>query len=60
MRIGIVGTGYVGLVTAVCFAKLGHSVVAMDKDREVIGRLAAGNPTRTGAAPDWRPVGPLT
>ena len=45
MRIGIVGTGYVGLVTAVCFAKLGHSVVAMDKDREVIGRLAAGNPT---------------
>ena len=22
--------------------------------------LAAGNPTRTGAAPDWRPVGPLT
>jgi UDPglucose 6-dehydrogenase len=45
MRIGIVGTGYVGLVTAVCFARLGHSVVAMDKDPQVIGRLAAGTPT---------------
>jgi UDPglucose 6-dehydrogenase len=45
MRISIFGTGYVGLVTAVCFAKLGHSVVAVDKNPELVARLAGGKPT---------------
>lgn len=45
MRIAIFGSGYVGLVTAVCFAELGHTVVAVDKDREIVARLADGVPT---------------
>ena len=44
MRLGIVGTGHVGLVTAVGFASLGHTVVGMDKDAERIARLARGEP----------------
>ncbi len=42
MKLGIFGTGYVGLVTAVCLAELGHSVMAVDKDEKVIAKLAAG------------------
>jgi len=45
MRLGIFGTGYVGLVTSVCFADLGHSVVAVDKDPTVVARLTEGVPT---------------
>lgn len=45
MKLGIFGTGYVGLVTSVCFAELGHSVVAVDKDPEVVARLSDGVPT---------------
>ncbi|MCX6373250.1 MAG: UDP-glucose/GDP-mannose dehydrogenase family protein [Actinobacteria bacterium] len=41
--IGIVGTGYVGLVSAVCFAHLGHHVVCMDIDAAKIARLQAGD-----------------
>ena len=40
--IGVVGTGYVGLVSAVCFAHLGHDVVCMDVDEAKIGRLERG------------------
>jgi UDPglucose 6-dehydrogenase len=40
--IGVVGTGYVGLVSAVCFAHLGHDVVCMDLDEKKIGRLEHG------------------
>lgn len=32
MNIGVIGAGYVGLVTGVCFAHLGHSVVCVDND----------------------------
>ncbi len=45
MKLGIFGTGYVGLVTSVCFAELGHSVVAVDKDPEVVARLSDAVPT---------------
>ena len=40
--IGVVGTGYVGLVSAVCFAHLGHRVVCMDVDAGKIERLRRG------------------
>jgi UDPglucose 6-dehydrogenase len=43
MRIVVVGSGYVGLVAAVCFAELGHSVVCVDNDRQKIERLQAGD-----------------
>ena len=41
--IGVVGTGYVGLVSAVCFAHLGHHVVCMDVDAAKIERLRSGD-----------------
>ena len=40
--IGVVGTGYVGLVSAVCFAHLGHEVMCMDVDEAKIARLERG------------------
>jgi UDPglucose 6-dehydrogenase len=41
--IGVVGTGYVGLVSAVCFAHLGHHVVCMDIDAAKVERLKRGD-----------------
>ncbi len=41
-RIGVIGTGYVGLVTAVGFSELGHDVLGMDIDGEKIGLLKRG------------------
>ena len=40
--IGVVGTGYVGLVSAACFAHLGHDVVCMDVDESKIDWLERG------------------
>lgn len=42
MRIAMVGSGYVGLVSGVCFADFGHDVVCVDKDPAKIARLKAG------------------
>jgi UDPglucose 6-dehydrogenase len=42
VNIAIIGTGYVGLVTGVCFAEFGLHVTAVDKDAERIDRLAKG------------------
>ncbi|MCI0497996.1 MAG: UDP-glucose/GDP-mannose dehydrogenase family protein [Thermoplasmata archaeon] len=43
-RIAMVGTGYVGLVTGVVFAELGHEVVGVDLLRERVARINRGEP----------------
>lgn len=42
MKIGVVGTGYVGLVSGTCFAEFGVEVVCIDKDASKIERLKKG------------------
>jgi len=42
MKIAMVGSGYVGLVSGTCFADFGHDVVCIDKDPDKIARLQAG------------------
>ncbi|MDZ4265801.1 MAG: nucleotide sugar dehydrogenase, partial [Mycobacterium sp.] len=42
MRIAMVGTGYVGLVSGACFSDFGHEVTCVDKDATKIGRLSRG------------------
>src|SRR5437868_3916058 len=42
MRIAMIGSGYVGLVSGACFAHFGHDVVCVDKDAAKIGRLRQG------------------
>jgi len=42
MKICVLGTGYVGLVSAVCLAELGHQVVGVDVDGEKITKLKQG------------------
>ncbi|PTQ12343.1 UDP-glucose 6-dehydrogenase [Sphingomonas oleivorans] len=42
MRITMIGTGYVGLVSGTCFSDFGHEVICVDKDATKIARLEAG------------------
>ena len=42
MKIAVIGAGYVGLVSAACFAELGHEVVNVDNDRAKIAMLEQG------------------
>ena len=42
MRLAVIGTGYVGLVTATCFAELGHYVTGVDIDEKKIAMLKEG------------------
>lgn len=42
MRIAMIGTGYVGLVSGACFSEFGHNVVCVDKDASKIERLLKG------------------
>ncbi len=44
MKIGIIGTGYVGLVSGVCFAENGNNVLCMDVDEKKIERIKKGDP----------------
>ncbi len=43
MKIAVVGTGYVGLVTGTCFAEMGNRVWCVDVDAAKIDALNAGN-----------------
>ena len=36
MKLVVVGTGYVGLITGLCFAELGYEIVCIDKDNNNI------------------------
>jgi len=42
MNIAIIGSGYVGLVSGVCFAQIGHKVICVDVDEEKIKKLKKG------------------
>jgi len=42
MRVAMIGTGYVGLVSGACFADFGHVVTCVDKDATKIEKLKAG------------------
>jgi UDPglucose 6-dehydrogenase len=39
MRVAMIGTGYVGLVSGACFADFGHDVTRVDKDKGKIDAL---------------------
>jgi UDPglucose 6-dehydrogenase len=49
MRVGVVGVGYVGLVTAACLADSGTDVICVDSNEEKIRNL------RDGAIPIYEP-----
>jgi len=49
MRIAMIGTGYVGLVSGACFADFGHRVTCVDKDKSKIDGLSSG------VMPIWEP-----
>ena len=49
MKIAMIGTGYVGLVSGVCFSDFGHDVVCVDKDPKKIEQL------KNGIAPIYEP-----
>ena len=42
MKVGVIGSGYVGLVSASCFAEMGNSVICVDIDKEKISQLKKG------------------
>ncbi len=44
MKISVIGTGYVGTVSAACFAELGHEVICVDIDQSKIDQINAGIP----------------
>ena len=42
MKIAVVGTGYVGLVTGTCFAETGNNVVCVDINEEKVAQMKSG------------------
>ena len=42
MKLSIIGTGYVGLVTGACFAEVGHQVICVDSDAQKVALLQQG------------------
>lgn len=53
MRIAVVGTGYVGLVTGTCLAETGITVTCVDVDQAKVDLL------NQGGMPIWEPALPL-
>ena len=45
MKIAVIGTGYVGLVTGTCFAETGNEVICVDIDKAKVDKLASGKIT---------------
>jgi UDPglucose 6-dehydrogenase len=43
VKIAVVGSGYVGLVAALCFAEMGHEVICVDNDEEKVRALQSGD-----------------
>ena len=43
MKLSVIGTGYVGLVTGVCFSDLGHNVICVDNNKNKIDNLKKSN-----------------
>ncbi|UCD65339.1 MAG: UDP-glucose/GDP-mannose dehydrogenase family protein, partial [Deltaproteobacteria bacterium] len=43
MKITIIGTGYVGLVSGTCFSEFGHEIICIDKDKQKISELQSGS-----------------
>jgi UDPglucose 6-dehydrogenase len=44
MRVSVIGTGYVGLVSGVCLAEVGHDVICVDVDPAKVAKILAGVP----------------
>ena len=42
MKLCMIGTGYVGLVSGTCFADIGHTVYCVDKNKDIINQLNSG------------------
>ena len=49
MKLSLIGTGYVGLVTGACFAEVGHEVICVDRDEAKI------KPLQDGGMPIYEP-----
>ena len=49
MKVAVIGTGYVGLVSGACFAEMGCQVVCVDEDESKIGKL------KNGVIPSFEP-----
>ena len=50
MKLCMIGTGYVGLVSGTCFADIGNQVICVDKDKNKIDKL------NSGVSPIYEPV----
>src|SRR4051812_7382834 len=45
MKLAVIGTGYVGLVTGTCFAETGNDVICVDIDKDKVDKLSSGQVT---------------